>query len=265
MRTSSKVQVQAKTLDKAIELASEQLGTSKDNVEYEIISQANGGILSFLGTKRIEISAWSTQKERNNRGNRNQRSRSERPSPRPSARNLTPVENEEPRVELTDAEVEGLVNDLKDFCAGICQFIVGHDVGVTATVEEGRLVLDIDDDEMATQLNKNSKLAESMEHVLRKKPRHLKRELPFRIFIDARGFRIDREKELVEMAQDLSNKVHEKQKPIVLNYKSSYDRKIIHMALDKNEKVYTKSIGSGANRKLMILPIKQQGESHAEA
>ena len=69
---------------------------------------------------------------------------------------------------------------------------------------------------------------------------------------------------LIEMAHDLSDKVHEKQKPIVLNYKSSYDRKIIHMALDKNDKVYTKSIGSGANRKLMILPVKQdQANQHA--
>ncbi|MEZ4743631.1 MAG: R3H domain-containing nucleic acid-binding protein [Bdellovibrionota bacterium] len=57
------------------------------------------------------------------------------------------------------------------------------------------------------------------------------------------------------MANDLSIKVSENKRPVVLNYKSSYDRKIIHMALDKDEKVYTKSIGSGPNRKLMILPI----------
>lgn len=60
----------------------------------------------------------------------------------------------------------------------------------------------------------------------------------------------------MQMAHDLSAKVHENKRPIVLNYKSSYDRKIIHMALDKDERVYTKSIGSGPNRKLMILPSR---------
>ena len=45
-----------------------------------------------------------------------------------------------------------------------------------------------------------------------------------------------------------------------MTHKSSYDRKIIHMALDKDDLVYTKSIGSGANRKLMILPSKTKGE-----
>ena len=47
-------------------------------------------------------------------------------------------------------------------------------------------------------------------------------------------------------------------KPAILDYKSSYDRKIIHMALDQDDRVYTKSIGSGPNRKLMILPAKNQ-------
>jgi spoIIIJ-associated protein len=252
MRTSSKVKVQAKTLDKAIEMAAGELGVESDLVEYEVISQVNGGILSFLGSKRIEISAWSIGAARGNSSGRPSR-------PRRPAR----TESDEPRVELSESEVKALVADLKDFCAGICKFIVGEDVAVAAHVADGRLVIDIDNDEMASQLSKNSKLAESMEHVLRKKPRHLKRELPFRIFIDARGLRIDREKELIEMAQDLSDKVHEKQKPIVLNYKSSYDRKIIHMALDKNEKVYTKSIGSGANRKLMILPARDEQSAEA--
>ena len=129
-----------------------------------------------------------------------------------------------------------------------------------AILEEGRLVLDIDDEYLAGQITRNSKLAESLEHILRKKPRHIKRELPFRIFVDVRGLRRDRESELVGLARDLSEKVFENRRPIVLNYRSSYDRKIIHMALDKDERVYTKSIGSGPNRKLMILPIREKGE-----
>ena len=64
----------------------------------------------------------------------------------------------------------------------------------------------------------------------------------------------------MELARDLSEKVHENKRPIVLNYKSSYDRKIIHMALDKDDRVYTKSIGTGPNRKLMILPIRKKDE-----
>jgi len=260
MQGNSKIQVQAKTLDKAIDEASQQLGVSKDQINYEIISQANGGFLSFLGSRRVEISAWSRSSDKpQNGGRRSSRS----PRRQPQARQAqTPSE---PLPPLTTEEMKNLIDDLCGFCSKICQHIVGHAVSVKADVDETRLILDIDDEEMGHQLLDNPKLAESMEHILRKKPRHLKRELPFRIFVDAGGLRIKREVELIDMAQDLSSQVHENQKPMVLNYKSSYDRKIIHMALDKDDKVYTKSIGSGANRKLMILPSSRQENQGANA
>ncbi len=91
---------------------------------------------------------------------------------------------------------------------GVCSFIANKpNIAVTATVDEDRLTLDIDDEEIANQIGKNSRLAESMEHILRKKPRYLKRELRSASFVDAKKIRINREQELVEMARDLSTKV----------------------------------------------------------
>jgi spoIIIJ-associated protein len=155
---------------------------------------------------------------------------------------------------LTEAEMTSLTEDIRTFCAGILKYVVDEEVQVEAQVADDRLILNINNDELMQQINRNPKLAESLEHILRKKPRYLKRELPFRIFVDVNGVRQKRENDLISMAHDLSEKVFENKRPIVLNYKSSYDRKIIHMALDKDERVYTKSIGSGPNRKLMILP-----------
>jgi len=237
MRAEQKtINVQAKNLDQALKNAAVNLGVAPDSVQYEIISQTDAGLLSFLGGRRIEIKAWSAK-----------------PAPRASAPSTESGVQLPP---LTAKEIEDLVEDLRVFCKTICEFIAGEDVDVTTELEGERLIVNINSEYLAEKIAKNARLAESLEHILRKKPRYLKRELPFRIFVDARGMRADRETELVEMAKDLSSQVVENQKPIVLNYKSSYDRKIIHMALDKDDRVYTKSIGSGANRKLMILPVK---------
>lgn len=233
-KSSREVRVTAKTIELAVEEAATRLGVDIDNVDYRVISQTGGGFFSFLG-KKVEIVAV--------RGGDGVRS----------------SESEDDRLELSESEVAELKEDLRRFCAGICRLMTQGEVDVKAHIEDGRLVLDINDEFLAAQIVKNSKLAESLEHILRKKPRHLKRELPFRIFVDVNGVRLQREKELIEMAHDLSEKVHENKRPIVLNYKSSYDRKIIHMALDKDDRVYTKSIGSGPNRKLMILPTKKSG------
>lgn len=254
------IRVSAKTLEAALTEAASLLNIEKSTIEYEVISQTGGGFFSFLG-KKVEILARAPgrpaqqQKKKESRRSPERETRRSEPAPR--------TEENAEVAELTPEQSRELVEDLRSFCAGICSQVAGEIVGVEADLQDDRLVLNIQNEYMAGQLQKNSKLAEALEHILRKKPRHLKRELPFRIFIDANDLRVKREQELIEMAHDLSNKVHENKRPIVLNYKSSYDRKIIHMALDKDDRVYTKSIGSGPNRKLMILPVKPTGADDA--
>lgn len=245
------IRVTAKTLDGALTEAARQLDVDQNQIDYRLESRGSTGIFSFL-TKKVEISAWRKTIDLADAvdfddilgGN---------------SSSLSQVEN------LSPQEVDELKNDLRQFCQDICSAIAGRRIDVSAELDDGRLILDCDDEYLASQMLKNSKLAEALEHILRKKPRHLKRELPFRIFIDVQGVRRRRETDLVELAKDLSEKVHDNKRPIVLNYKSSYDRKIIHMALDQDDRVYTKSIGTGPNRKLMILPIRRKGEIINEA
>ncbi|RYZ53468.1 MAG: hypothetical protein EOP07_17760 [Proteobacteria bacterium] len=237
---SHEIRVTAKTLDGALTEAARQLAVQEEQLDYRMVSQGGTGIFSFL-TKKVEIAAWKKDVNFDSM-----------------------MSDEQELEELSPQEIDALKNDLRKFCQEICSYIAGRKIEVSAELDDGRLILDCDDDYLAAQMLKNSKLAEALEHILRKKPRHLKRELPFRIFIDVQGVRRRRETDLVELAKDLSEKVHENKRPIVLNYKSSYDRKIIHMALDKDERVYTKSIGTGPNRKLMILPIRKKGEEAIE-
>ena len=231
------VQVEEKTLELALVKAAGQLGITQDDLEHKVISETNG----FLGLfgKKIVIEAW--KKKRNSRN-----------APRAGQQTSTSA----PIRDFDEKELASIKADLQDFCKNICSFMTDEDVKVSVTKDDDRLIFDINNEYLSSQISKNTKLAEAIEHLLRKKPRHLKQELPFRVFVDAKQARRNRELELIDMAQDLSDKVHTNKKPIVLNYRSPYDRKIIHMALDKDKRVYTKSIGNGQNRKLMILPIK---------
>jgi spoIIIJ-associated protein len=285
------VKIEAKSLEQALVKAAGALGVTQDEVGYQVLKEETAkGLFSFFKNPVVEISAWVKAKAPEGRPQRGQRSqrpardhgdgrgrehresrdsrdheRSSRPAPQRATRPPRHTEDDDTDEAIAKAEplspekVESLQAELREFCAGIVSRIAGEPVNVTSSISEGRLVLDIESEYFAQQINKNSKLAEAMEHILRKKPRHLRQELPFRIFVDVSGVRRKREEDLIQMAHDLSAKVHENKRPIVLNYKSSYDRKIIHMALDKDERVYTKSIGSGPNRKLMILPSRDGG------
>lgn len=263
------INIEARSLEQALVKAAGTLGVGQDELAYEVLKEETSkGLFSFFKNPVVEISAWvkkaesSRQPHRDTRPARQERparsERQERPA-RPSYRD-DDHDDDHPSGEksppLPPEKVEALQAELRDFCAGIVSRIADEPVNVTSTVDDGRLVLNVESEYIAQQITKNSKLAEAMEHILRKKPRHLRQELPFRIFVDVSGIRRKREDDLIQMAFDLSAKVHENKRPIVLNYKSSYDRKIIHMALDKDDRVYTKSIGSGPNRKLMILPSR---------
>ncbi len=249
------VTIEAKSIEQAIVKAAGALNVTQDEVGYKVVRKEEAkGLFAFFKSPVVEIEAWVRQskkqapfrEKREKRQNHAPRARVER------ERDEHAVQGEP----LSAEKVEELKSELIEFCAGICSRIAQEPVNVSAQVQGDRLVLNINNAYISEQIAKNSKLAEALEHVLRKKPRHLRQELPFRIFVDVDGARKSREEELVQMAQDLSAKVFENKKPVVLNYKSSYDRKIIHMALDKDDRVYTKSIGSGPNRKLMILPAK---------
>jgi spoIIIJ-associated protein len=269
------INVQAKTLEQALIKACGTLGVSQEGLGYKIVKEdTSKGFMSFFKASSVEIEAWPTrgnqsQNNQSRENNRESRDNSQRENRRSEPRAPRKEHTSAPRNNYSDDSEEQvsaeplsaektaeLVEELRQFCAGICERIAGEAVTVSATNNDGRLVLNVENEYISGQINKNSKLAEAMEHILRKKPRHLRQELPFRIFVDVSGSRRQREEDLIQMAQDLSSKVHENKRPIVLNYKSSYDRKIIHMALDKDDRVYTKSIGSGPNRKLMILPVK---------
>ncbi len=259
----SPVKVEAKSVEQALVKAAGLLGLTQDELQYRVLKEETSrGLFSFFKNPVVIIEAWAKAKPQSSRGpaprGRVERApirdrREERERYHDDDESASSSIKSEP---LTEAQISALTEELKEFCTGICSRLAGEPVDVSTSVDDGRLVLNIDNDYIAQQISKNSKLAEALEHILRKKPRHLRQELPFRIFVDVSGVRRKREEELIQMAHDLSAKVHENKRPIVLNYKSSYDRKIIHMALDKDERVYTKSIGSGPNRKLMILPQK---------
>lgn len=255
----SEVKVNAKSIDLALVKASGILQLPQNEITYKVLSQSQPkGLFSFLKSAQIEILAWPKSKRDSNFNSRRPARNSH-----PAETRRKAAENLEPAKELDPVVLAELKEELKVFCQTICQGIVGAPLEIEAFVEGDRLVLNIKDKEFIELFNKNVKLAEALEHLLRKKPRHLKQELPFRIFVDVEGTRKAREQELTQMASEMSEKVFSKKRPIVLNYRSAYDRKIIHMALDQDDRVYTKSIGSGQNRKLMILPFNKGQEETA--
>jgi len=73
-----------------------------------------------------------------------------------------------------------------------------------------------------------------------------------RVILDIQGYKEKREKTLEELAKKVAKTVIRTKKPIKLEPMQAYERKIIHSALQKNEKIETISVGEEPHRRIVI-------------
>jgi spoIIIJ-associated protein len=75
-----------------------------------------------------------------------------------------------------------------------------------------------------------------------------------RIIIDIEGY-LDKKKDgIVDLAKKSSVKAEKTNRPVILPNMSSFDRWVVHNTLSENQNVYTKSVGEGRDRLLIIIP-----------
>ena len=76
--------------------------------------------------------------------------------------------------------------------------------------------------------------------------------------IDIGQYRQRRQDSLEGLAFRMAERVRQSGRPMPLEPMSSYERRIIHMALRGDSTVYTESTGEGESRKIVIFPSKSR-------
>lgn len=72
--------------------------------------------------------------------------------------------------------------------------------------------------------------------------------------VDIEGYRQRRQQALTRLAERMADKAKQRNQPVSLEPMSSYERRVIHMALRDSPDVYTESTGEGKYRKVRIFP-----------
>jgi spoIIIJ-associated protein len=75
-----------------------------------------------------------------------------------------------------------------------------------------------------------------------------------KIRFDCAGYRARREESLVHLAESVAREVVYKHAPVSLEPMSSWERRIIHMALQDNKEIVTSSEGEEPLRKIVVYP-----------
>ena len=146
--------------------------------------------------------------------------------------------------------MEQICNNAKEFLSNVVDDL-GFDLKVDSKITDEGCLLDLSGQDAHFALAENGELLDAFEVVLFQSfGRELDRE--HRFIVDAEGFRQTRKAELNAMARFAADQVRKNGRPFTFGVLNSTERRIIHMSLQKEEDLFTESVGDGRERRLQV-------------
>ena len=134
---------------------------------------------------------------------------------------------------------------------------------VTMEETEEAIILNIQGDGSGLLIGKRGQNLDAIQYIVNKAVHHTSNGHKM-IVIDTEEYRKRREESLVALAVKLGEKVKKTKKPVTVGHMNAHDRRVIHMAIQNDETLTTKSRGEGEYRKILILPARR-GPDHTDA
>lgn len=278
------VEIAAKTVEEAIELALRDLSAKREEVEIEVITRGKAGILG-IGAEpaRVKVSRLSAspaskpapavrQEQPAERTERPERTeRFERPE---RAADRRPPQAERPRFQERQAEdpdrqpvsLAGLPEtELSKKAKEILTSLLSA-MGVTARVtlqdiqpdekDESRMNVsfNIEGDDSGLLIGRRGETLSSLQFLVNFLYNHNNKDAHATVILDVEGYRERRYSSLRGMASRMADRVAQSGAAMVMPPMPPSERRIVHMALANHTYVYTESTGEGRDRKVQILP-----------
>lgn len=295
------IEIEGKTIDEAIEKACGLFQVPREKLNIEIIADGSPGFLGLGATKaRIRAGRFSidmtidavvpeaearvsTETEQG-KGRTTADSGSAafgadghgepvpktRPSVRPAAagppERMKAVESEEcrsvPNKESASGAAETEVRPAEHAKHLLEGLLLRMNFSSPVTVEETEetIILNIQGDGSGLLIGKRGQNLDALQYILNKAVHHSANGHKM-IVVDTEGYRRRREESLVALALRLGEKVKKTRKPVTVGHMNAHDRRVIHMAMQNDEMLTTKSRGEGEYRKILILPARRAGEN----
>src|SRR2546428_4206229 len=264
------IETEGDTIDEAIERALNALQVGRDRVEIEILADASRGLFGFggkkarvratvrpplstLGAERLiatdsRETVSSSTSAREARSDGSGRLGASRTTPAlPAAEAVTsPAGRFHARAK---AVLEGILAHLTAGCA----------VEARTGDEPGTFVLEVKGDSSGLVIGRRGQTLDALEYLVNRIVARSEDAPASRIMVDVEGYRERRREYLNELARRLAEKAKQTGRSVTLNPMSPRDRRVVHLALQNDTSVATRSQGQGYYRKMLIIPGARRG------
>lgn len=224
----------APTVEEAIEKGLEQLNLNREDVDVQILDEGKKTIFRFASRQaRVKLLVKSADVEL--------------PS-HPDIKVVNP-ENEVNQETLVVDTLSSII-DYLDIDAELQTSFEEQDDDRRPVIK-----INIEGDDLKFLIGKKSEVLNALQYLLSLMVSHKESQwVP--IQLDVQNYRGRREGEIQKMARLIADQVVETGKRQSLEPMGASERRMVHMALRKNDAVYTESVGEEPNRKIFIYPKK---------
>ena len=127
---------------------------------------------------------------------------------------------------------------------------------VSSIDEEGALAIEMSGDNMGILIGKRGQTLDSLQY-LTNRVANKSQEGYVRVKLDTEDYRKRRKQTLENLAKNIAYKVKRSRKPISLEPMNPYERRIIHSALQADDRVSTHSEGEEPYRRVVVTPNRR--------
>ena len=225
-----------RTEEEAIAAALEELGMERDDVSVQVIERAKSGFLGIGATPavvRVEYEAPDEPEE------------AEAPVAEKPAAKAAPVGESAQYAEI------------RSFLSGLLERM-GTEADIEISPRDGKgVTVNLSGPNMGAVIGRRGETLDAIQHLTnyvinRGNEKHM------HISVDAESYRAKREESLVRLAEKMAAKVIKYKRSMALEPMNSYERHIIHTALQNYEGVTTSSTGAEPNRRVVVSYDRQQ-------
>ena len=267
-----------RTVDEALRAALAELGLDVDDISYsyEIVTRPKSGFLGIGSVPAVVRVSYEVKDEPAVEAPRAEKKptppapkpeRKAEPAPKPEKK-PAPVPKPESRPAPVKAEPAPAVADEDAEYAAIRTFLTGllDRMGVEAEIEIGRrdnggINVNLSGDGMGAIIGRRGETLDAIQHltnyvVNRGSDKHM------HISVDAENYRSKREESLARLAEKMAEKAIKYKRSMALEPMNSYERHVIHTALQNYEGVTTSSTGVEPNRRVVVSYVKPETPSN---
>ena len=238
------IEMTGKTVDEALEAALAELHTTRENVDVEILEEAKDALFGLFGGRkaRIKVTVKTAQEAEINEEKVAESSKK-------TEKVVAEGETKQPKTVVNNDEAIKMAKEflLKIFAAMNIKVVMEKFV----SKEDGSITFKLHGADMGILIGKHGQTLDSLQYLTNLVANKNSTER-IRIMIDIEDYRERRAHTLTRLALRLAEKVKRSGDRVVLEPMNPHERKIIHMALQNDNRVNTLSEGEDPYRRVAI-------------